>query len=59
MKSRLKANAVPIQLPVGEGDMFAGIIDLITMKARMYHEETQGATWDEIDIPDKTKTQGK
>jgi len=55
MKSRLKANAVPIQLPVGEGDMFAGIIDLITMKARMYHEDTQGATWDEIDIPVKLK----
>jgi elongation factor G len=55
MKSRLKANAVPIQLPVGEGDMFAGIIDLITMKARMYHEDTQGATWDEIDIPTKLR----
>ncbi len=55
MKSRLKANAVPIQLPVGEGDMFAGIIDLITMKARMYHEDTQGATWDEIEIPEKLK----
>jgi elongation factor G len=55
IKSRLKANAVPIQLPVGEGDMFAGIIDLITMKARMYHEETQGATWDEIDIPVKLR----
>jgi elongation factor G len=55
MKSRLKANAVPVQLPVGEGDMFAGIIDLIKMKARMYHEETQGATWDEIDIPAKLK----
>ncbi|MGA3288314.1 MAG: elongation factor G [Bacteroidota bacterium] len=55
MKTRLKANAVPIQLPVGEGDMFAGIIDLISMKARMYHEETQGATWDEIKIPEKLK----
>jgi elongation factor G len=55
MKSRLKANAVPIQLPVGEGDMFAGVIDLITMKARMYHEDTQGATWDEIEIPEKLR----
>ncbi|MEX2089783.1 MAG: elongation factor G [Bacteroidota bacterium] len=52
MKQRLKANAVPVQLPVGEGDMFAGIIDLITMKARMYREGTQGATWDDIDIPE-------
>lgn len=52
MKDRLKANAVPVQLPVGEGDMFAGIIDLITMKARMYREGTQGTSWDDIDIPE-------
>ncbi|MEK6649633.1 MAG: GTP-binding protein, partial [Bacteroidota bacterium] len=37
MKARLGANAVPVQIPVGEGEMFAGVIDLITMKARMYH----------------------
>ncbi|MEX2190075.1 MAG: elongation factor G, partial [Bacteroidota bacterium] len=56
MKDRLKANAVPIQLPVGEGDMFAGVIDLITMKARMFHEGNQGITWDEIDIPESLKS---
>jgi elongation factor G len=55
MKHRLSANAVPVQLPVGEGEMFAGIIDLIKMKARMYHERTQGATWDDIEIPEKLK----
>jgi elongation factor G len=55
MRQRLGANAVPVHLPVGEGDMFAGIIDLITMKARMYHEGTQGATWDDIDIPEKLR----
>jgi elongation factor G len=55
MKNRLSANAVPVQLPVGEGDMFAGVIDLITMKARMYSEDNQGATWDEIDIPEKLR----
>jgi len=55
MKDRLKANAVPVHLPVGEGDMFAGIIDLITMKARMYHEGSQGMSWDDIDIPDSLK----
>jgi elongation factor G len=55
MKQRLSANAVPIQLPVGEGEMFAGTIDLIKMKARMYHEGTQGATWDEIEIPEKLR----
>ncbi len=51
MKERLKANAVPIQIPVGQGELFKGIIDLITMKARMYNEETLGATFEDIDIP--------
>ena len=51
MKDRLSANAVPINLPIGEGDMFSGVIDLISFKARMYHEETFGATFDELEIP--------
>ena len=51
MKDRLKANAVPINLPIGQGDMFVGVIDLIQFNARMYHEETFGATYDEIPIP--------
>jgi elongation factor G len=55
IKERLGANAVPIQLPVGEGDLFAGIIDLVTMKARMYRESTLGVEWDEIDIPHDMK----
>jgi elongation factor G len=55
IRRRFSTNAVPVHLPVGEGDMFAGIIDLITMKARMYHEGTQGATWDDIEIPEKLR----
>jgi elongation factor G len=51
MKDRLKANAVPINLPIGQGDMFVGVIDLIQFNARMYHDETFGATYDEIPIP--------
>ena len=51
MKDRLGANAIPINLPIGEGDIFSGVIDLMTFKARMYHEETYGATFDEIEIP--------
>lgn len=50
MKERLGANAVPIQLPVGEGDLFTGIIDLVTMKARMY-KDTTGQNWEDMDIP--------
>ena len=52
IKARLGANAVPIQLPVGEGDLFAGIIDLVTMKARMYNDAGLGSkNWEDLDIP--------
>lgn len=51
MKERLGANAVPITLPVGEGDMFAGVIDLMTMKARMYNDDSLGATFEDMEIP--------
>ncbi len=51
MKERLGANAVPLTLPIGEGDIFSGVIDLMSFKARMYHEENFGATFDEIEIP--------
>jgi elongation factor G len=51
IKDRLGANAVPINLPVGEGDMFVGIVDLIKMKAIMYHEDNFGTNFDEIPIP--------
>ncbi len=57
MKDRLKANAVPIQLPIGQGDLFNGIIDLITMRARMFNEETLGATFEDVDIPASLKDQ--
>ena len=56
MKDRLKANAVPVQIPIGEGDMFRGIVDLISNKAIIWHDETQGMTWDEIDIPHDLET---
>lgn len=48
---RLGANAVPVQIPVGEGEMFAGIIDLITMKARIFHDTTLGTTYEDMEIP--------
>ena len=55
MKERLGANAIPVTLPIGEGDLFAGEIDLISFKARMYHEDTLGTTFDEIEIPGSLK----
>jgi elongation factor G len=51
MKDRLGANAIPINLPIGEGDIFVGVIDLIKFNARMYHEDSLGTTYDEIEIP--------
>ncbi|MCL6493481.1 MAG: elongation factor G [Ignavibacterium sp.] len=51
MRERLGANAIPINLPIGEGDMFVGVIDLIQYNARMYHEDSLGTTYDEIAIP--------
>jgi elongation factor G len=51
MKDRLKANAIPVQLPIGQGDMFVGMIDLINMKALIYNDDTLGSTWSEEEIP--------
>lgn len=52
MRERLGANAIPLQLPMGEGEMFNGIIDLLAMKAYVYHEESHGMTFDEMDVPE-------
>ena len=57
MRERLKANPVPVQIPIGEGEMFTGVIDLITNKAIIWHDETQGQTWDVIDVPHDLVTQ--
>ncbi|MFQ5630605.1 MAG: elongation factor G [bacterium] len=51
MQERLGANAIPLQIPTGEGELFNGLIDLIKMKAVVYSEENLGTTWEEIDIP--------
>ncbi len=51
MKEKLGANPVPIQWPVGEEDQHKGMVDLVTMKAAIFHEEHQGSEYDWIDIP--------
>jgi elongation factor G len=51
IRERLGANAVPIQLPIGSGDMFTGIIDLVSMKAYFYKLEDLGVAPDEAEIP--------
>src|SRR6185437_7426168 len=51
MKSRLKANPVPIQVPIGAEDKFAGVVDLVRMKAIYWDESTQGMKYDMRDVP--------
>jgi len=51
IKDRLKANPLPLTLPIGEGEMFNGIIDLLSMKAILYNESTLGARFEYSDIP--------
>ncbi len=50
VKDRLKANAVPVQLPIGAEDSFVGIIDLVEMKAEIYKDEL-GKEFEIADIP--------
>ncbi len=51
MKDRLRSNAVPVQLPLGSEDKYRGVIDLITMKAVVWDEESLGAKYREDDVP--------
>jgi elongation factor G len=51
IKARLKANPVPIQLPIGAEDRFEGVVDLVKMKAIYWDESTQGMKFEARDIP--------
>jgi elongation factor G len=55
----LGANAVPIQLPIGSEAAFAGLIDLIKMKALIWKGEQLGAEWDEVEIPADMKEEAE
>ncbi len=58
VKNRLKANAVPIQLPIGTEESFVGIIDLIEMKAEIYKDDL-GKESDIVDIPEEMMDKAK
>ncbi len=51
MKDRLGANAVAVQCPIGAEADFKGMVDLVTMKAYLFLDETLGAKYDTVDIP--------
>ena len=59
IKNRLSARPVPIQIPVGAEDQFKGIVDLVTMKARIWRDETLGAKYDDVEIPEDLVDQAK
>jgi elongation factor G len=51
LRDRLKANAIPIQIPIGAEDNFQGVVDLVSMQARIYHDDL-GQKIEDTDIPD-------
>lgn len=53
MRARLGANPIPLQVPIGAGDDFTGMVDLITMKAYIYKDES--VDYEEAPIPDSVK----
>ena len=59
MKLRLKANPIPIQIPVGAEEKFQGVVDLVTMQAIYWDEATQGMKFERKDIPAELADQAK
>lgn len=51
IREKLKANPLPLQLPIGAEDSFIGVVDLLEMKAYQWDEDDQGSTYEEIPIP--------
>ena len=54
IRDRMRANAVPIQIPIGSEENFRGIVDLVQMKAYLYNNDT-GTDIEEVEIPDEVK----
>lgn len=52
ISQRLKSRPVPIALPIGAEDSFKGLVDLVEMKSYIWNDETMGAKYDILDIPD-------
>jgi elongation factor G len=55
MKNKLNANPIPIQIPIGAEDHFKGVVDLIEMHGIIWDDESLGAKYDVIDIPDELR----
>ena len=59
VKEMLGSNAVPIVLPIGEEENFRGVIDLVKNRAIVWDDESQGAKFEIIDIPEELKAEAK
>lgn len=55
IKNRLKANPVPLQIPIGSEDNFRGVVDLVLMKAYVWENEKEPTMYKEIEIPSELK----
>ncbi len=59
IKSRLGGKPVVVQLPIGAENEFVGVVDLIEMKALVWRDESLGAKWDVVEIPDDLKAKAE
>ncbi|BCM24016.1 elongation factor G [Methyloradius palustris] len=57
MRTRLKANPIPLQLPIGAEEKFEGVVDLIKMKAVYWDDSSQGMKFDYREIPEEMKAE--
>ena len=59
VKAVLGANPCPIQIPIGAEETFKGVVDLVTMKAILWHDETMGAEYSIEEIPADLKAEAE
>jgi elongation factor G len=57
VKERLSANTVPVQLPIGAEENFAGLVDLIRMKAIYWDDDNMGTSYEERDVPENMQAE--
>ena len=55
IRQKLGKNAVPLQLPIGAEDQFKGVIDLVQMKALVFNDETLGAEYEVVEVPEELR----
>src|SRR5687767_4488340 len=59
IRQKLGKNAVPLQLPIGSEDKFKGVIDLVQMKALVFKDETLGAKYEVVEVPEELRAEAE